>query len=273
VAELHQFAHGWINLALAFVMSFLGCLLGLVLTARAREATGFARARRLLTAAVAIGGIGLWLMQYLALLGFEVASSMLHYDVRLLAASLGVAVLGAALGLFTVGYGRLSAPRVLLGGIVTGAGVVGMHYLAMRALRIAGEVSYQRRGVWTSLALAVLAATVTLWTAARGRRGVPAVAAAVLVALAFCGVHYSAMGAVQVRLTDTVVGGGISPFELLTPITILACLVTTMLTYLAVSYSVRLENRYEEELLAQIRETHQGAAALVVSRAGGAHHR
>jgi NO-binding membrane sensor protein with MHYT domain len=270
VADLHQFAHGWINLALAFVMSFLGCLLGLLLTAHAREATGYARARRLLIAAVAFGGVGLWLMQYLALLGFEVAGSMLHYDVRLLAASLGVAVLGSAGGLLAVGYGQLSAPRIVLGGIVTGAGVVGMHYIAMRALRLAGVLSYERRGVWLSLVLAVLAATVTLWIAARVRGGTPAVAAAVLAALAFCGVHYSAMGAVRVRLTDTVVDGGVSPFELLTPVTIVACLVTTLLTYLAVSYSVRLENRYEDELLAQIRETRQ-EAALVLSRTRGAH--
>ena len=53
--EIHHFAFGWINPVLAFVLSFLGVMLGLVLTSRSRDAVGATRTRWLGLAAVSVG--------------------------------------------------------------------------------------------------------------------------------------------------------------------------------------------------------------------------
>lgn len=272
VAELHHFEYGWINPTIAFVMSFLGSLLGLVLAARARHSTGFARARWLVTAGVAIGGTGIWLMHFMAMLGFDVPGTTVRYDLVMTLASMAMAVVIVSLGLFVVGFGRLSALRILLGGILTGLGVAAMHYTGMAAVRIGGELSYEPRTVWLSVLIAVVASTVALWFAVANRSAGATVGAAALMGLAVCTMHYTAMAAVRVRLTDTATAAGISPFVLLTPISLLACVVITALAYATVGSSVEMENKREEEMLAQIREVHR-EAALVVPRANSARHR
>jgi len=79
MAVVHHFAFGWINPIIAYVMSFLGSLLGLVLTARARQVpAGPARVPWLLLAAVSIGGTGIWLMHFMAALRVRLDASVTH---------------------------------------------------------------------------------------------------------------------------------------------------------------------------------------------------
>src|SRR6266508_3694692 len=66
--------------------------------------------------------------------------------------------------------------------------------------------------------------------------------------------------------------GGMSPFALLMPISLFACIMITALAYATVGSSVQLENLREEELLAQVRELH-GEAALALPHPGSARHR
>lgn len=63
---------------------------------------------------------------------------------------------------------------------------------------------------------------------------------------------------------------GASPFALLMPISILACVVITALAYATVGFPVHQENEREAELLDQARDVHQAAAML---RPGLARHR
>src|SRR5262245_17789574 len=114
-------------------MSFLGSLLGLVLTARSRESRGLARARWLVLAAVAIGGTGIWLMHFMAMLGFDVPGSIVRYDVRTTALSLVIAIVIVSLGLFSVGFGRTSMARIVAGGTLLGVGVAAVPQPRMRA--------------------------------------------------------------------------------------------------------------------------------------------
>ena len=172
MAVVHHFAFGWINPIIAYVMSFLGSLLGLVLTARARQVpAGPARVPWLLLAAVSIGGTGIWLMHFMAMLGFDVPGTTVRYDVTYTVMSLVTAVVIVAVGLLVVGVGRPHGVKVVLGGVFTGLGVAGMHYSGMHysgmdAMRLGGHVSYEPHIVVLSLAIAVVvAATVALWFA------------------------------------------------------------------------------------------------------------
>jgi NO-binding membrane sensor protein with MHYT domain len=225
VAEIHHFAHGAFNPVAAFIMAFIGSLLGLVCTAQARTASTRGRqARWLVLAAIAIGGAAIWLMHFMAMLGFSVPASPVRYDPELTLASMAMAVLTVGIGLFIAGRGRRSAWRILLGGLFTGLGVVGMHYIGMAAMRVYGHISYEPNLVAASIVIAVVAATVALWFTVTIRGWGPIVAAAVVMAVAVCGMHYTAMAAMRVDLFESGRGSveGISPISLLVPITLLA---------------------------------------------------
>lgn len=224
MAEIHHFTYGWFNPVVAFLMAFLGSLLGLVCTARARESRTLGRrARWLVIAAVAIGGTGIWLMHFMAMLGFEVPASPVRFEpvLTLLSMLLGVGPVG--IGLFLVGWKTTSVPRILSGGLFTGLGVLGMHYTGMAGVRLAGTVQFDLALVAASGLIAVVAATAALWFATTVKGWGPTLAAATTMAVAVCGMHYTGMAAVHVRLAEHPAPvEGINPFSLLVPITVLA---------------------------------------------------
>ncbi|HEV7899225.1 MAG TPA: MHYT domain-containing protein [Planosporangium sp.] len=253
MAEVHHFAFGWINPTLAYVMSFLGSLLGLVLATRARDVDGASRARWLALAAVAIGGTAIWLMHFMAMIGFDVPSTVVRYDVPMTLASVVIAVVIVGIGLFVVGMGRPSMWKLLVGGPITGVGVAAMHYTGMAAMHMGGVVSYDRTKVALSVAIAVVAATVALWFALVIRGAAVTVAAALLMGVAVCSMHYVGMSAVQVKLAPEASEiPGVSPFVLLLPISILACVVITVLAYATVGFSTQREDAEDDGPVAPI---------------------
>jgi NO-binding membrane sensor protein with MHYT domain len=268
VADLHHFAFGMVNPALAYLMSFLGSLLGLILTARARKSTGLQRARWLLLAGIAIGGTGIWLMHFMAMLGFDVPKSVVRYDAWMTIGSLLIAVTIVSLGLFAVGFGRPSFTKIVVGGLFTGAGVAAMHYTGMAAMRVGGVLTYDLTLVGISIAIAVVASTVALWFAVVISGGLATVAAALLMGVAVSSMHYTGMAAVRVRLqVQDVAVAGVDPFELLAPISILACVAMSTLAFATVGLTVQQENARDEALLARALET-SGAATIRNSQAG-----
>jgi NO-binding membrane sensor protein with MHYT domain len=201
VGTINHFAYGWITPALAYLLSYLGSLSGLTATARARRTRDRGRRGRwLVLSAFAIGGTGIWAMHFMAMIGFTVDGSDVRFDLAITVASWLTAVVVVGIGLFIVGYGPRSLPRVLAAGLFTGLGVAGMHYAGMSAMRLDGSVNYDRVRVALSLVIAVVAATVALWfTVSVGRARWIAVAAAIM-GVAVVGMHYTGMSAVSVHL-------------------------------------------------------------------------
>jgi NO-binding membrane sensor protein with MHYT domain len=236
MAEVHHFAYGWFNPVTAFLMAFIGSLLGLVCTARARRAPSAGRrARWLVIAALSIGGTGLWLMHSMAMIGFDVPASPVRYDPVTTFITLALAVGTVGVGLFVVGHGPRSASRIVAGGGFTGLGVVAMHYIGMAGMRVAGQVGYDLGLVGASVLIAVVAATVALWftVTVSGTRSI--VAAAGVMALAACGMHYTAMAAVRITLNTDGTGevAGLSPFVLIVPIVLVSALCLIGVTFSA----------------------------------------
>ncbi|BCJ70632.1 MHYT domain-containing signal sensor [Catellatospora sp. IY07-71] len=237
MAEVHHFAYGWFNPVAAYLMAFIGSLLGLVCTARARRApTGGRRARWLIIASLSIGGTGIWFMHFMAIIGFDVPDSPVRYDAVVTFISLALAVATVGIGLFIAGQGPRSALRVVAGGGFTGLGMVAMHYTGMAGMRVAGDVGYDLGLVGASVLIAVVAATVALWftVTVSGRRAITAAAA--VMGVAVCGMHYTAMAAVRITLRTDGDGevSGLSPFVLIVPIVVLSalCLIGVMFSAL-----------------------------------------
>jgi NO-binding membrane sensor protein with MHYT domain len=270
VTEVQHFAYGWINPVLAFVLSFLGSLLALVLATRARSTTGRDRALWLFLSALSLGGTGIWLMHFMAMLGFDVPEALVFYDLGVTAVSFVIAVAIVAIGLFAAVFGaRPSALKIGIGGIFTGIGVASMHYTGMSAMRVAGVMSFDLTIVVASFIIAIVASTVALWFASVIQGAGATVAAALLMAVAVCSMHYTGMSAVRVEL-DAMAPPvhGMGAFELLAPIAVLACVMISCLAYATVGFTVRQENAQEEAMLAKARHMYESAAMMPAETVG-----
>jgi NO-binding membrane sensor protein with MHYT domain len=203
MAEVEQFSYGVTNPILASVMAYVGCLLGLACTAHARTLpVGRRRAGWLLAGSVAIGGGGIWLMHMMAMLGFEVEGTTMRFNPWVILGSLAIAIVVVAGGIFLVGYGRRSVPRLLVGGLLTGLGVSGQHLTGMAAVHINGSFGFDPRFLVASIAISVTASTTALWFTLAARRGLHFLAAAAVLAVAVTGMHYTAMMALRIHVND-----------------------------------------------------------------------
>ena len=149
--HVNNFANGALNPALSYVVSCVGCFLGLRCTTRARAYQGAARARWLTLAALSIGTTGIWVMHFIAMLGFAIPGETIRYNVPFTILSMVIAVIVVGIGVFIVGFSRRAGNGPLvLGGTILGLGVASMHYLGMGAVRVDASLSYNygpRRGL------------------------------------------------------------------------------------------------------------------------------
>lgn len=214
MGHLDHATFGWLTPGLSYVMACLGAALGLRCTAQALAATGRSRRNWLLAAASATG-TGIWTMHFIAMLGFRVTGTAIRYDVPLTVAGLIVAMTVSGVGLFAVGYGRGRVSALLLGGLATGLGVAGMHYIGMAAVRLHGTVGYDIPTAVLSVVIAGVTATAALWAALRIRGTVAVATASLLMGAAVSGMHYTGMAAVEVTVapsTDALGGATAAQF-------------------------------------------------------------
>jgi NO-binding membrane sensor protein with MHYT domain len=237
VAHVHHFTYGAFNPVAAFLLAFLGSFFGLLCTRRARDARTKSRRNRWLTiAAFAIGGGAIWLMHFAAMLGFDVPDSPVRYSIPVTVLSFVVAVVTVGIGLLIVGTGRRNFPKVAAAGLLTGIGVLGMHFTGMEALHVAGVIHYNAMMVVASGVIAVVASTAALWFAVSVRGYGRTAAAAGIMSVAVCGMHYTGMAAMSVQLRPAAPGDvkGLPPLAMIIPITVLttACVVGVALAAL-----------------------------------------
>lgn len=251
--EIDHFAYGVITPILAYAMSFIGSLLGLQCTARARFATGRSRVGWLLLAAVSIGGTGVWVMHFIAMLGFRVTGMDIRYGVNLTLLSALVAIVVVGIGIFIVGYGGSRPIALIGGGLVTGLGVASMHYMGMGAMNMSGRVDYDPPIVGASILIAVVAATVALWFTVRVKGHWVTAGAALVMGVAVSGMHYTGMAAMQVVEASAVgTPSGASAFDFLLPL-IIGISVFAMLLLVTIGLSLtedemQLERQFEQQL-------------------------
>ncbi|WP_290104216.1 MHYT domain-containing protein [Actinomadura sp. DC4] len=231
MAHLNDFALGWFTPVLAYVASVTGSLLGLLCTVRAQQFRGIGQhARWLLLAAIAIGGTGIWLMHFSAMIGFGITGSVVRYGIVLTVGSAVVAVVVVGCGLFIVGYGEPTLAKVVAGGVFTGFGIAGMHYMGMAGMRVDGKIGYNIPLVILSLVIAIVAATVALWFTVALNDWRALVAAALIMGIAVCGMHYTGMAALHVSIgKGQEYVSGVDPVNFMIPVVVVAFIVLTIL--------------------------------------------
>lgn len=217
--EVHHFTAGWLTPVLAYVMSVTGSFLGLQCASRAR-----AREKRvgwLCAAAIALGGTGIWVMHFVAMLGFSVVGATIKYDVPLTALSAIVAVAVVGIGLLIVNWRPHSIGALLAGGAITGSGVAAMHYTGMAAMNADVDIDYQPGFVLLSIVIAVVAAVAALWFTLWVDGLITTFGAALIMGIAVCGMHYVGMASMSAHpMVHHVTPTGSDPVGLITPLVV-----------------------------------------------------
>jgi diguanylate cyclase (GGDEF)-like protein len=149
-------------------------------------------------------GIGIWSMHFIGMLAFRLPIPM-GYNPWITFVSLLIGIASSAFALWRVSQQTLGPARLIPGALLMGAGVCGMHYTGMAAMRMQPGIQYVPWLVALSVVIAVLASGAALWLSfhlrqmPRSSRRVRLLsyAAAIVMGAAIAGMHYTGMAAAR----------------------------------------------------------------------------
>ena len=183
-----------LSLFVAILASYTALdMAGRVVTAHGRAALSW------LIGGASAMGLGIWSMHFVGMLALNLPIPV-GYDVGITLTSLAIGIGASMFALWLVSRRELPWPRLAGGALLMGAGVAGMHYTGMAALRMNPGIQYDPARFALSIVIAVLASGVALWIAFRLRRQSRRVRAlragsAVVMGVAIVGMHYTGMSA------------------------------------------------------------------------------
>lgn len=252
----NNFTYGLLTPALSYGLSCMGSFLGLRCASRAMASAGHVRLRWLLLSALSIGAIGVWVTHFIAMLGYTIPGQAIRYSVGLTVAGMLVAVAVVSGGLLIAGFAARTWRNLVEAGVFTGAGLAGMLYIGIAAVRTQARISYDAAEIVLSVSIAILAAIAVLWaTRVRGR--LATLGAALVVGAAMSAVHYAAMAAIQpyppgpgAGLAAT--GGGATAESFLLPLIVGITIVAFVVTATLILSPTEQEMRAETDLMQRI---------------------
>jgi diguanylate cyclase (GGDEF)-like protein/PAS domain S-box-containing protein len=194
-------AHDLRLVALAALICVLASFAAINLLRHARKSSGQMRGIWLAVSAISTG-FGIWATHFVAMLAFTPGIPS-GYNIILTILSLVAAILltGAGLAISLIPNWR-HGPWV--GGAIVGGGIAAMHYTGMAAFEIAGVVLWDSTLVAVSIVLGAAIGAVALPVGLHGKEEKWKIAGAVLLTLAICSHHFTAMGAVSIIPDPTV---------------------------------------------------------------------
>ncbi|MDY7509304.1 putative bifunctional diguanylate cyclase/phosphodiesterase [Ralstonia wenshanensis] len=183
---------------LSLFVAILASYTALDMAGRVVTAQGRAGSWWLIGGASAMG-LGIWSMHFVGMLALNLPIPV-GYDVGITLTSLAIGIGASMFALWLASRRELPWPRLAGGALLMGAGVAGMHYTGMAALRMNPGIQYNPARFALSIVIAVLASGVALWIAFRLRRQARRVRAlragsAVVMGVAIVGMHYVGMSA------------------------------------------------------------------------------
>jgi diguanylate cyclase (GGDEF)-like protein/PAS domain S-box-containing protein len=185
--------------ALSVVLAMFASYAALDLAGRVTATRRWVRVGWLSGGASAMG-MGIWSMHYIGMLAFRLPVPVLyHYPTVVL--SLLAAIVASAVALFIVSRPRMGLEQELVGSVVMGCGIAGMHYIGMAAMRLPARMEYRWDRVGLSVALAVVISLVALILSFQVRReqktSVRKIVSAIVMGSAIPLMHYTGMSAVR----------------------------------------------------------------------------
>jgi diguanylate cyclase (GGDEF)-like protein/PAS domain S-box-containing protein len=182
---------------LAACICALASFTTLALIARAQAVTS--RASCLwLVASAAVFGCGVWSLHFVAMLAF-MPGMPIAFDVGTTLGSALVAIAGALVAFLAWRLAPSRPAGIVLGGILLGLAVSGMHYFGIAAMRLPGSFRFDSQDVAASIAVSIgfgmlaLARAETLATLTRR------IEVSGWLALCVCGLHFTGMAALTIQ--------------------------------------------------------------------------
>ena len=188
-------AHDLRLVGLAAFICVLASLTAINLLRHARKSTGNMRLVWLAVSAISTG-FGIWATHFVAMLAFTPGIPS-GYNIALTALSLVAAILITGVGLF-VSLIPNWRHGPWIGGAIVAGGIAAMHYTGMAAFDVAGIVLWDPALVVASIGFATAIGAVALPVGLHGDEEKWKIGGAVLLTLAICCHHFTAMAAVSI---------------------------------------------------------------------------
>ena len=220
-------------------------------------------------------GADIWSMHFTAMLAFRYNGHPISYELKLLIASIIVAIVASMFALFVFTRQQLNRATLVISGLSMGVAISGMHYTGMAGLRTSATISWNTPLVVLSIVIAVAASFVALNLAARlrnksARHDLIKIAGGVAMGVAIAGMHYTGMAAAQFHPAAPLIA---DETRLLATrgLAIAVTLSSVMILIVAIGASVTTRNiarrsaalRREQEFAARIRESEEYYRALI----------
>jgi diguanylate cyclase (GGDEF)-like protein len=186
--------------ALAAVVCAVASLAALTLLHHARRSAGGLRRAWLGVCALSTG-FGIWATHFVAMLAFSPGIPS-GYNIGLTALSLLAAIAVTSVGLSASLSQRLPG-AAWIGGAIVGGGIATMHYTGMAAFEVEGRITWAPGLVLLSILLGALFGSLALKAGLRDQTEKSKAFGALLLTLAICSHHFTAMGAVSISADPT----------------------------------------------------------------------
>ncbi|MDR5748682.1 EAL domain-containing protein [Caballeronia sp. LZ029] len=146
-------------------------------------------------------GLGIWSTHFVGMQAFTLPIP-LGYDPLITIASLFIAIAVSAFALFLVCQDALPIPRLIVGAVMMGLAIAGMHYTGMAGMRMRPAIEYDPALAVLSVTLAIVAsgAALSLAFRLRGRTSMMLFrrsSASLVVGVAFVSIHFAGMAAAR----------------------------------------------------------------------------
>lgn len=185
----------------SYVVAVLAAYTALYFGTRLSTTRGRERRVWLMTGALIMGS-GVWTMHFVGMAAMPMEAPM-SFDIIMTLVSWLAAITASGVALNIIGRPTISASLFVVATLAMSGGIVVMHYLGMYALRMSAEPMFNLSLLGLSVAIAVSASGAALAICRKlqevdkeGSLILPFVAALVMAA-AICGMHYTGMMAMQ----------------------------------------------------------------------------
>src|SRR5215472_3217237 len=194
-------AHDLRLVGLAAVICMLASFAAISLLHHVRRST---RVPQLVWLAVSAAstGFGIWATHFIAMLAFS-PGMPIGYNIVLTALSLvaAISLTGIGLAVAVMANWRMGA---WLGGAMVGGGIAAMHYTGMAAFEIQGRIEWDAGLVAASIVLGGVIGALALPVGLRGAALKWKILGALLLTMAICSHHFTAMGAAAIVPDPTI---------------------------------------------------------------------
>lgn len=195
--ELHGHHDPWM-VALSFVIAAAGSYAALSMAPLSSGRLAGSEARQLcgvLPSGVALG-LTIWAMHFTGMAAFHIHGTPISYNWPATILSLAVAVIFTGIGFATLTLLHDEVEAVFVAGVPMASGILSMHFLGMMAMTHL-NMHFEPGLVVAAAVIALVAAVAALWLTTHAITAISKIAAAVVMAAAICGMHYTGMAAAK----------------------------------------------------------------------------